>query len=183
METKLPQTSINDKEQEQKPKRGKFGRLGDILTIIILITAFGTVASKFILPDYDIRDDRLVIFMHEGLFVPSVDLLMGGYHVRFDDIADIELRPYSARQLANMTSGLRVPARTSGRHRIYTAHGYYGRFRLHVSRLDDASPTIWVTRHANYPVLISFARGYRTRELYANLTAAWRAWQTDRGGL
>jgi len=177
METKLPQTNINDKEQEQKPERGKLCRLRDIFTIIILITAFGTVATHFILPDYDIRNDRLVIFMHEGIFVPSMDLLRGGYHVRFDDIADIELRPYSARQLANMTSGLRVPARTSGRHRRSTVHRYYGRFRLQVSRLDDASPTIWVTRHANYPVLISFARGYRTRELYANLTAAWLAWQ------
>jgi len=76
-----------ENEEEGKRKIGLKYILGIILIIVIIINFIVGLA----LPDYVIRDDRLVILMHDRVFIPNIDLFAGGYNVRFDDIANIEL--------------------------------------------------------------------------------------------
>jgi len=125
-----------------------------------------------------IGEDGISIYLHQGYIWSR---WTGGYEVRFDDIANIELSPHSAWQLGQVTDNLSVPqARPLGRGTrgmpVITTAAYDtgGNHRLHISLFPDAFYTIWITRYEDVPVLLSFRYGIYTQALYEQLVAAWR---------
>ena len=175
--TDLPQTDIADKAEKPEGTLGKSIRAFlSIVACLFLLDMAAHVLSGGALPHYFINDDRINIHMYERNLGIGFLYLMGrsGYEIRFGDIEEITLLPYSARQLGRIINDLYVPAPTGGRHRRFAVARYSGRYRLHV-RLDEAaSPTLWVTRRASVPVLISFRDSSRTEALFSSLSTAWR---------
>jgi len=155
-----------------------------VLVIAVIITGIFILQLRPENPVI-ISEDEISIYLHK--FGPAYfwTLLTGGYGVRFDDIADIELLPYSARQLGDRIEDLRVPALRE--HRLGSSsplvvlarYADGGKYRLHVSLFPDASPTIWITRYEGVPVLLSFRDGSRTEALYELLVTALEQWQAS----
>jgi len=148
--------------------------------IVYIIIAFALLNAVFTTqPHYVISGDRINIHMYGPMFSAAYRHFTGGYEMRFDDIANIELLPYSARQLGRMIEDLYVPALTTGRGGRMTIGRYSGRYRLHVRLEEEASPTVWITRRTAVPVLLSFRESILTEGLYRHLTAAWRRYQAN----
>ena len=154
---------------------------------VILGIALLLIGGRFAATEYVdanpviIREDGFAIHMHErGIISQISSILTGGYEVRFDDIASIELLPYSARELEDMIDDLRVPVLRQSRYgnRVVYA-GYVGNYRLHIFLGTSASSTIWITRYEGSPILLSFrqdghsSNAGRTEWLYSRLIAAW----------
>jgi len=155
-----------------------------IPTAILILVGAGVMFLLGYTPEEDItiRENRVSVHLHaQGFFTA----LAGGYDVHFDDIADIELLPYSARQLSEKIDDLTVPRgrlyRTANREPIITVARYddESNHRIHVSLFPDAAPTIWITRYENGPVLLSFRYGYETEALYKQIVEAWEQWQAS----
>ena len=175
METNLSQAHIADNAEKPVGKLRKFIRA--IIGIVVFFFLLDMAVLILTSPHYFINDDRIDIHMYARNSGFLYLIGRSGYEVRFDDIANIELLPYSARQLGRMIDDLNIPAPTTGRRGRMAIGRYSGRYRLHV-RLDEAaSPTIWLTRRTAVPVLISFRESSRTEELYRELAAAWRRYR------
>jgi len=202
MRKNSPRKNVDNKNQKAWSwKEIKIGALM-LLLLIFVLGYFASYALDFVMPEYVIREDRMEIFLHEvPANVQSLGgrtniwfLLFGGTQVRFDDIVRIELLPYSARHLSLGSRRLSLPA-IDGLNlndlnvpgspaRNVSTHGYRNGFYVHVSRRMEDAPTLLIMRHTNVPVLISFPyRSEQTRELYRDLSSAWRVWQAHSGSL
>ena len=168
------------RENQNKKEKSKKEKV--ITACIIVGMLVFVVLVAFSSDEVTIREDGISIYLHQD----GIDnLWAGGYEVRFDDIADIELLPYSARQLGDRIEGLSVPSpgryrnRASGPYTTVTVARYdsENNHRLHVSRLPEDAPTIWITRYENVPVLLSFQNGSETEALYEQLVTAWEQWR------
>jgi len=170
MSTKLER--LKEKSRKRKLKQGKPSLIRNVIVIALIAIASLTFISHFvILISLPVTIRANSIHIHQGtpLLLSTVSLITGGYEVPFDDIADIELLRYSARELGDMIDDLRVPRpRSRGRY-IREWQGYSGIYRLHVALNDGANRTIWITRYSGGPVLISRTNGWETINLYERL--------------
>jgi len=173
------------REKEKREKKRKERITGIIIAVILIPVGFIFFFTNS--EDVTISEDRINIYLHLDGTSALLARIAGGYEVRFDDIADIELLPYSANQLGDRIENLNVPPltyRASWGARV-TAAGYDSGFtgdrnhRIHISLYPDAAPTIWITRHENAPVLLSFRYGYETEALYERIVTAWEQWQAS----
>jgi len=172
---------MRKKSQKTSEDRKKSIKRWRVITAIFIVVLFISITMEALLPPVSISKDRVNVYMYTGTAVAPISFLTGGYIVSFDDIADIERLPYSAAQLGYMIDSLHVPAyhySSSPIHRQVTVGGYRGEYRLHVSLFPEASPTIWITRYENVPVLLSFRQSHETEALYEQLMEAWEAWQS-----
>ena len=161
---------------EPRKTKKEIGKIQKVLYFIIFPILFvGIVATGIAnrIAPVTIHSDRITIHLHEMYHSAAVSLLTGGYEVRFDDIASIELMHVNAWQLGQSIDGLHIPTFLRGR-RVGAAQ-YSGSYRIHVS-LDPHAPRrlIWITRRANVPVLISYHIGNKTEEMYEHLIIAWQ---------
>jgi len=177
------------KENSDKNKKSKKYIRNQAIGIIILLVATGILV--FLLgfrSDENIRVNENGINISLHLSGPSAliaELTNGGYEVRFDNIVDIELLPYSARQLSQRIDDLLVPpARDYATARrepqiVLARYATNNNHRLHISLIEYAAPTIWITRYEGVPVLLSFRYGYETEALYEQIVKAWERWQAS----
>jgi len=108
--------------------------------------------------------------------------LFGGYQVPFEDIERIGLSPHSAVELSRRTEGLDVrPAVEREFGPRANLHGYRGDFYLHVSRREGVAPTLVIERYSNPTILLSRRQGQQIRNLYRNLSIAYRRWRQANG--
>jgi len=159
-----------------------------IIFLLILIVSVGSCQHTINNPVI-IRENRINIHMHQeapvdwprGIF----SVVTGGYEVLFDDVINIELLSHSVTQLSNMIDSLDAPSLRRGYSPNFgsrqTVAGYVSNrsYRLHVSLFPDAIPTIWITRYAGVPVLLSFRYGHETEALYEQIVEAWERWQAS----
>jgi len=152
-----------------------------IITVCATLLFIGTLSGEPI----TVSEEDISIYLHQESVDYIIARLRGGYKVRFDDIADIALSPYSARQLGDRINDLHLPALREGwvgsyGPRVATAsYDLEENYRIHVSLFPDASPTIWITRYANVPVLLSFHYSHETEALYEQIVDAWEQWQAS----
>jgi len=176
--------------QLQDGKRGyrKLRRRGAVVVVIgavIVILLFAAGEYAFQNP-FMIREDRVNLHLNERGIGAVVSILTGGYEIYFSNIADIELLPYSARQLGDTIANLHIPRSGGGgttpRYLAvqYTRGGHY---RVHVSTRQGSAPTIWITRYEGVPVLLSFHDSAWTEWLHWHLRAAWREYRTASEGV
>ena len=132
-----------------------------ILAIILIIATFYTSS-------YSVRENSLTIYRGRGLLVFSY-FFTDGYKVDFADIADIELLPYSPRELSETIDNYAY--RMAGDAMI----GYIEGFYLNASEGGRNSPTIWITRYSGTPMVLQFPHG-RTERLYEEFSVAWRTY-------
>jgi len=181
-------TIVNRDGSKSVRKKTKL-KLFAIWGILLLLVVGGFAATEYVDANpVVIWDDGFAIHMHERGIISQISSIMtGGYEVRFYDITNIELLPYSASDLGDMIDDLRVPAiREGGRYSRVVYAGYVGNYRLHVflGAGDRGAPTIWITRYESAPILLSFrqdgraSNAGRTERLYSRLVAAWGGTQT-----
>ena len=169
MSRRFPWTE--DTKRKRLPKWLEFCLVVGFL--VLLVAGYRFITSG---PAVEISDGMINIHLHSRHYFSARN-----YEVLIDDIANIELLPYSARQLSDRIDDLSVPRYQYVRPcrdatRITTRAGYTsnGNYRLHVSLHSDAAPTIWITRYEGVPVLLSFRYGDSTIRLYERLVEAWR---------
>jgi hypothetical protein len=179
MKNKTNETYANTDETDQSnDEKSLFDKLKYKLGIIVVIIGIFTVVVALFTPCYTVRDDRLTLRGGgtQIFNLISLEQLRGGYQVHYSDIVNIELLPYSARQLEEIIEGLHVPSVTRERSMVIR---YVGDFRLHVNFYDPHNRTIMINRHTGTPVLISLTNN-RTPALYEELVAAFERWQVRR---
>ena len=170
--------------RKDKAKKGRKKIIPVIVVIAVVVSAFFILNLSNDEPVV-IGENGISIYLHQDGVYYIIARIRGGYEVRFEDITNIELLPYSARQLNERVDNLTVPRgrlyATAGREPItivarYDDGNYH---RLHVSLFPDASPTIWITRYEGVPVLLSFRYGHETEALYEQIVEAWEQWQAS----
>jgi len=97
----------NEKSPQKSKKRGI---ISIVLVMLFYVVVFATqtyVRNNAVVIHYD----RVTIHAQTRAFNGQalLSILTGGYEVLFEDIANIELLPYSARQLNDMIDSLNVP--------------------------------------------------------------------------
>jgi len=184
MKNKTDETYATTDETEQDDEKSLFDKLKYKLGTIFVVVFLASAVIVMFVPNYVIRDDRVTFYITGGPFTPGslIHVLRGGYTVYFDDIADIELLHYSARQIALRTDGLSLPVLTGGGNSM--TNRYSGNFRIIVNVHDTNNRTIWINRHTGTPVLISFtnpqANMVYTEVIYEELITAFESWQVRR---
>jgi len=166
----------------------KIKGIKDLLTIIVMLALFVAIILIINLRSSEpivIDEDRISIYLHQRGPYYIIARLRGGYEVRFDDIAEINLLPYSAAHLSNTIDNLHMPPLRDGASTNQDARRAVARYddgnhhRIHVSLFPEASPTIWITRYEGVPVLLSFRYGHETEALYEQIVDAWERWQAS----
>jgi len=142
------------------------------IIVVLMVIPLGFVFLFRNSEDITLSDDKINIYLYVSGIAAIQAMITGGYEVYFDDIVDIELLPFSARQLGDRIDGLTVPPLIQT-FRSTAQYDVEGNHRLHISLYADASPTIWITRYENVPVLLSFRYGHETEALYEQIVDAW----------
>jgi hypothetical protein len=146
-----------------------FMRIG-LPIMLVFFGSHGIVTNFFpITPS----DDAIHIHIYTLLPFGVFSVLTGGYEVPFDDIENVELLPYSSRQLSNMIDGLSVPPIARGnRSQIFS--GYRGSYRLFVyTGPTVATPTLYISRYQGRSIVINSAGGWVVYNMYETVVDAW----------
>jgi len=134
-----------------------------VVSLVVFIVILGMA------PSFTITDDSITIHRDGGAVFMSYHF-REGYTVKFGDIASIELFSENPRQLIDSYRDIPIVTRYRGANQWRI--GYFGDYYLNVTEEGRNSPTLWITRYSNVPLVLHFPHG-RTERLYEELYEAW----------